>query len=850
MGVLLQDVGYAFRQLRKTPGFTVTVLLTLALGIGANSAIFTLVNAILLHNLPVTDPKTLIRIGDTDACCVNSGWDDKGDYSLFATDTYYMFKKSLPEFEELAAMESGYAWRPITVRRAGPQTVAKSVMGTFVSGNYFRVFGLSPAAGRLFADSDDQKGAPITAVMSYDAWQQDYAGDPGVVGSAFYINTKPATIIGIAPKGFYGDRVDTNPPKYFLPMNSMDAVIGTPYFTDPDVEWAYILGRVKPGTSIPALQAKASALLKQQFAPLKTFSDQRAQKVLPLTHVVLTPGGGGIQNMQDGYKDHLRLLQWIAAMVLLVACANIANLLLVRGMSRRAELSIRSALGAQRSRIVRQLLTESILLSGMGGLLGLAISYLGAHALLALAFPDQHNMPVTASPSPLVIGFAFALSLVTGILFGLAPALMAARTQPAEALRSNARTTAHSASFLQRALVVLQAALSLVLLVAAGLFAQSLSKAENVNMKLDATNRYIAHINPQAAGYTNTEVEPLYQAIVDRFHAIPGVVKVGLATYTPMEANNWGSGVKVQGEADINKGASWVKGTPEYFDSVGTHVVMGRGFTLQDTLNAPPVAVVNQEFVKLFFGTRNPIGHRFGFSGPGQAGLDGAHEIVGVVEDTTYSSVYWKNHAMYFLPLTQRAGSANDPKSPLEKDQSMYAGALVIQTSRPVPGFEKIVTDTLASINPNLTIVKFQTFQQQIDDRFIEERLIARLTSLFGLLALLLAAIGLYGVTAYTVVRRTPEIGIRMALGAARSRVIGTVMRGAMLQTVAGLAIGIPVSIFCVRYVKSQLYEITSVNVPVMSIAIGVLVLAAAIAGIIPARRAASIDPVRALRVD
>jgi macrolide transport system ATP-binding/permease protein len=850
MRFLQQDLAFAFRQLRKTPGFTATVLLTLALGVGANSAIFTLVNAILLHNLPVTDPKTLIRIGDKDDCCVNGGWHDDGDYSLFATDTYSMFKKSLPEFEELAAMESGYAWRPITVRRAGASTVAKSVTGTFVSGNYFRVFGLSPAAGRLFMDADDQKGAPITAVMSYDAWQQDYAGDPRVVGSPFYINTKPATIIGVAPKGFYGDRIDTNPPKYFLPMNTMDGVIGAPYFTDPDTQWAYIVGRVKPGTSLPALQAKASTLLKQQYAPLKTFTDQRAQKVLPHTHVVLTPGGGGIQNMQDGYKDHLKLLQWIAALVLLVACANIANLLLVRGMSRRAEISIRSALGAQRSRIVRQLLTESILLSGLGGLLGLAVSYLGAHGLLVLAFPNQHNMPVSASPSPLVIGFAFALSLVTGIVFGLAPALMAARTEPAEALRANARTTAHGASFLQRALVVLQAALSLVLLVAAGLFAQSLSKAENVDMKLDATNRYLAHINPQAAGYKNTEVEPLYQAIVDRFHAIPGVLKVGLATYTPMESNNWGSGVKVQGEPDLNKGASWVKGTPEYFDSVGTHVVMGRGFTSQDTLNAPPVAVVNQEFVKLFFGNRNPIGHRFGFSGPGQAGLDGAHEIVGVVEDTTYTSVYWKNHAMYFLPLTQRAGNANDPNGHLENDQSMYAGALVIQTSRPIPGFEKIVGDTLASINPNLTIVKFQTFQQQIDDRFIEERMIARLTSLFGLLALLLAAIGLYGVTSYTVVRRTPEIGIRMALGAARSRVIGTVMRGAMLQTVAGLAIGIPVAIFCVRYVKSQLYEITSVNVPVMVIAIGVLVLAAAIAGIIPARRAASIDPVRALRVE
>jgi macrolide transport system ATP-binding/permease protein len=850
MRVLLQDLGYGFRQFRKTPGFTVTVLLTLALGIGANSSIFTLVNAILLHNLPVIDPKTLIRVGDKDDCCVNGGWKDDGDYSLFATDTYYMFKKSLPQFEELAAMESGYAWRPVTVRRAGRQTVAKSAVGTFVSGNYFRVFGLSPAAGRLFVDADDQKGAPITAVMSYDAWQQDYAGDPSVVGSAFYLNTKPATIIGVAPKGFYGDRIDTNPPKYFLPMNLMDEVVGAPYFNDPDSQWAYIIGRVKPGTSLPALQAKASALLKQQFAPLKTFTDERAKKVISRTHVVLSPGGGGIQNMQEGYKDHLNLLQWIAALVLLVACANIANLLLVRGMGRRAELSIRAALGAQRSRIVRQLLTESILLSGIGGLLGLAVSYLGAHALLALAFPDQHNMPVTASPSPLVIGFAFALSLVTGILFGLAPALMAARAQPSEALRSNARTTAQGASLLQRALVVLQAALSLVLLVAAGLFAQSLSKAENVDMKLDPTNRYIAHINPQAAGYKNTELEPLYRTVVDRFHAIPGVLKVALATYTPMEDNNWGSGVKVHGDPDLNKGASWVKGTSEYFDSVGTHVVMGRGFTSQDTLNAPPVAVVNQEFVKQFFGKRNPIGHSFGNSGPGQAGMDGAHEIVGVVEDTTYTSVYWKNHAMYFLPLTQRAGSANDPNDSFDKDQSMYAGALVIQTAYPVAGFEKIVGDTLASINPNLTVVKFQTFQQQIDDDFIQERLIARLTSLFGLLALLLAAIGLYGVTAYTVVRRTPEIGIRMALGAARSRVIGAVMRGAMLQAIAGLAIGIPVAIFCVRYVKSQLYEITSVNMSVMAIAIGVLVLAAAIAAIIPAQRAASIDPARALRIE
>jgi len=840
---LLNDVRYALRIIRNSPGFTVVAVLTLALGIGANSAIFTLVHSVLLRTLPVAEPKTLIRIGDRDDCCVNSGTNGSGDYSLFATETYYFFKKNLPEFDELAAMESGYAWRPITVRREGPQTIAQSVMGTFVSGNYFRVFGLTPAAGRFFVDADDKKGAPISAVMSYETWQQDFSADPSVIGGTFWINTKAVTIIGVAPKGFYGDRLSSQPPKYYLPLESMDTIIGAPYLHDPEVEWAYIIGRIKPDVALPALQAKASVLLRQQFSTLKMFRTERNKKALARAHVVLTPGGGGIQNMQDEYKEHLHLLTWIAALVLLVACANIANLLLVRGIGRRAEISIRTALGAERSRIVRQLLTESVLLAGLGGLLGLGVSFLGARMLLALAFPSQRGIPIDASPSPAVIAFAFGLSLVTGILFGVAPAWIAARTEAAEALRSTPRTTAHGASWLQRALVVLQAALSLVLLVAAGVFTQSLNKAQGINMKLDATNRYIIHINPQAAGYPTTQVEALYRTIEDRFHALPGVVKVGLATYTPMEENNWGTGVKIQGEPDPEKGASWVKGTAEYFDSVGTRVVMGRGFSTEDTLKAPPVAVVNQEFVKQFFGARNPIGHRFGFPDPGK---DSAYEIVGVVEDTTYTSVYWKNHAMYFVPLTQRPANSENP---VEKDLSMYAGAIVVETSRPVNNMEKVALGTLASINPNLTIVKFQTFEQQIDARFTEERLIARLTSLFGALALLLAALGLYGVTAYTVVRRTSEIGIRMALGAERSRVIAMVMRGTILQALLGLLIGAPVAMFCVRYVKSQLYEISSVNFTVMAAAAATLAVASAIAGIIPARRAASINPVEALRV-
>lgn len=851
MRVLFQDMSYAVRQLRKTPGFTVTVLLTLALGIGANAAIFTLVHAVMLRNLPVTNPETLVRIGDSNDCCVNSGFNDKGAYSLFATDTYYLFKKNLPEFEELAAMESGYAWRPLTVRRQGGQAPAQSMLGTFVSGNYFRVFGLSPAAGRLFVDSDDQKGAPVTAVMSYDAWQQDYAGDPTVVGSTFVINTRPATIIGIAPKGFYGDRLSSQPPRFYLPLESMDPVLGAPYERDPEVSWAYVIGRIRPGVSQAALQAKTSALLRQQFATLKLFQGAKNKSALDHAHVVLTPGGAGIQNMQDEYRDHLRLLEWIAGLVLLVACANIANLLLVRGMSRQAEMSIRSALGAQRMRLVRQLLTESVVLAGLGGLLGLGVSYLGAHMLLLLAFPGAQNVPINAAPSLVVIGFAFALSVATGVLFGIAPAWIAARTQPADALRSNARTTAQGASLLQRGLVVLQAALSLVLLVAAGLFVQSLSKLESSDMKLDARNRYIIHINPQAAGYATTQVEPLYRTLIDHFHALPGVQHVALSTYTPMEENNWSTGVKLQGEPDPDKGASWVKGTPEYFDSVGTHVLMGRGFREQDTLSAPPVAVVNQEFVRQFLNGKNPIGRRFGYPGPGK---DAAFEIVGVVEDTTYTSVYWKNHAMYFVPMTQRPkvsflpGEGDENK--IENDISMYAGAIVVQTDRPIPGMEALALKTLSGVNPNLTIVKFQTFQQQINDRFTEERLIARLTSLFGGLALLLAALGLYGVTAYTVARRTPEIGIRMALGAERSSVVVMVMRGAAIQALAGLALGVPVAMLCVRYVKSQLYEISSVNFTVMAAAIATLALAALVAGLIPARRAASIDPMKALRVE
>jgi predicted permease len=436
------------------------------------------------------------------------------------------------------------------------------------------------------------------------------------------------------------------------------------------------------------------------------------------------------------------------------------------------------------------------------------------------------------------------LSLLTGALFGVVPAWITAQVQPADALRTGSRTSGAGASLLLRGLVVLQVGLSLVLLVGAALFLESLTKLESTDLKLNPKNRYIVHINPQTAGYVQTQLETLYRTLEDRFHAVPGVINVGIASYTPMEDDNNGWDVFEQGQPYLKVEASRIRMNAEYLESVGTHVVMGRGIGVRDTAHAPTVAVVNQAFVKkLFKPGENPIGHRFGLRGPDSSG---DWEIVGVAEDTAYTSARWKDHAMFFIPLMQEPTA----KFPIDKDESLYAGAIVLETDRPVGQMEEVARRTLAGINPNLTVVKFQTFDAQIADRFNGERMISRLTLLFGGLALLLATIGLYGVTAYSVARRAPEIGIRMALGAERGGVVAMILRGALIQTVLGIAIGIPVALLSVKYLKSQLYEITTADARVMIIAIVTLAAAACIAALVPARRAASIDPVQALRME
>jgi predicted permease len=841
---ILQDCGYALRMLRKSPVFSVVAVLTLALGIGANAAIFTLVNALMLKSLPVADPKMLIRLGNNNDCCVGIGFRDNGEYSYFTTDSYEYLRKNVPEFEELAAMQAGFAYRPVVVRRDNTEDAPRSLMGEFVSGNYFRTFGLSSGAGRLLEDRDDRAGVPLTAVMSYETWKTRFNGDASVVGSTFRVNTKPVTVIGIAPNGFYGDRLLPSPPEYYFPIESMPEIANVTYVHNSDMQWLYLIGRVKPGVSLGALQQKVNTLLRQQLGETQHFSGRDGQTKMKTLHAVLTPGGAGIQAMQENYDKRLQLLMVVSGLVLLIACANLANLLLVRGMARKPEMNVRTALGAWRGRILQQLLTESVLLACLGGLAGLAVAYVGARMLLALAFPGAESVPIAASPSAMVLAFACGLSLLTGVLFGVMPAWIASKAEPADALRGGARSVAGGTTLLQRMLVVMQAGLSLVLLVGAGLFAKSLSKLEHIDLKLDPVNRYIVHINPQTAGYPQAKVGELYRTIEERFHAIPGVEKVGISSFTPMEDNNNGWGVRIQGKPEHNAIATFIKANAEYFDSVGTRVVMGRGLRVEDTAESQHVAVVNKEFVRqLFKPGENPIGQHFGWDQKAA----GDWEIVGVVEDTAYQSATWKDHMMYFVPLMQRPSSADYP---IDKDENMYAGAIVLKTNRPVPEMEELSRKTLAGINPNLSVVRFQTFTAQIAEQFGQDRMLSRLTMLFGGLALLLATLGLYGVTAYGVARRTSEIGIRMALGAERGSVTAMVMRGAMVQAVIGLALGVPTAMLCVRYIESQLFEIKGIDMGVLTGAVVTLMAAAVLAGLIPARRAASIEPAQALRTE
>ena len=850
MQTIIQDLRYALRQMRLAPAFTLTAILTLAIGIGATTAIFTLVHAIMLKSLPVTDPARLYRIGDAPECCVE-GWEGD-DWSLFSYQLYQRLTATAPEFEQVAAFQA--ASSTYGIRSASRDHEARPLRAEFVTGNYFQVFGVGALMGRVIAPSDDQQSAPPVAVMSYRTWQQSYGSDPSLIGTTFFIDGQPATLIGVAPPGFFGETLRSHPPDFWLPVQQELLVDGpNGLMRTNHSNWLYAIGRLRPGATADGLPARLTPVLQQWLRNDDDLpADMRAQldPTIPHKYIRLAPAGGGVGTMKENYGASLRILLTVCGTVLLIACANIANLLLARGTARRMQTAVRIALGATRKRLIRQSLTEAVLLSLIGGVLGVAVSYFGARLILALAFRNAPIVPISATPSWPILGFAFLLSLLTGVLFGVVPAWFASHSDPADALHGANRSTREASSLPQKLLVIGQAALSLVLLACAGLLVSSLRNLEHQDFGFVTSNRVLVEMNSPLPSYTPERLNALYRAIEDRLLQLPNVQSVGLALYSPLTFDNWGEYVAVEGKGDPKPGeeslSSWDRVSHSYFPTIGQTILHGRDFSESDTTGSRPVAIVNQTFVKRFFPNEDPLGKHFGMN---SAKYAGDYEIVGVVRDAKYVDPEKPANSMFFLPLGQSIHYTEKLAQSFE-ERSHFISGIQLRLRSYTPNLEAQLRRALGEIDPNLTIISVQTMDEQVAMNFDQERMVAQLAGTFGIIALLLAAIGLYGLTAYTVVRRTSEIGVRMALGADRMNIVRLVLRGAFLQVAVGLLIGIPFAIGAGRLMTAKLFGVRSWDPKVFALAILSLGICAAVASILPAQRAASTDPVKALRAD
>jgi predicted permease len=849
MQTLRQDISYALRQMRLSPVFTLTAMLTLALGIGATTAIFSLIYSVMLKSLPVVDPSSLYRVGAGTDCCVEGGPQD--EWGLYSYPLYLRLKTAAPEFEQMAAFQA--AGVPFSVRRGERDNVAKPLRGEFVSGNYFNTFGIQAFAGRAIGPSDDQPSAPPAAMLSYRAWQQQYNSDPSVVGSTFIVNGHPFTIAGIAPPGFFGETLRSDPPELWLPLQQEPLVNAQNSLLKQSISgWLRIIGRLKPGASTAGIAPRLTGVLRQWMAHDSGWPGEFMPMIvqsLPKQQIKIIPGGSGVETMKADYGDSLHILLTVCCLVLLIACANIANLLLARGAARRSQTSVRLALGASRKRLIQQSFTESVVLSVLGGIAGVAVAYLGVKLVVALAFHSSQFVPIDAKPSLPVLAFAFGLSLLTGVLFGTAPAWFTSHGNPVEALRGANRSTRDSATLPQKVLVVVQATLSIVLLAGAGLLTRSLRNLEHQSFGFDTDHRVSIVMNEPPASYTEPQLDALDRELQNRLTQIPGVQRAALALYTPY-IDNWGEAIVPEGhgvpQLDDKSNASWDRVSPGYLETMGQPILRGRSITEEDTGTTRGVAVVNEAFAKQFFPEQDAIGKHFGLDIPEYST---AFEIVGIVRNAKYMSPSRPAHPMMFAPLAQHV-TYNQPVMALVDHHSHYITGAVLELRENVDGLEALVRKAFSEVDPNLTIISMQPMQQQVDSNFDQQRAVAQMTGLFGILALVLAAVGLYGVTAYTVERRTSEIGVRMALGADRSNVVRLVLRGAFRQVLIGLALGIPISIACGHLMAAQLYQVKSWDPLVLAGSIAALGFCALVASVIPAQRAASINPVQALRTD
>ena len=852
MGNLIGELRYALRQFWVARIFTITAVLTLALGIGGTTAIFTLIHAVMLRSLPVSDPSRLYRIGDGDSCCVQGGPQDR--WGMFSFPLYERLKAELPEFEEVTAFQA--AGPRLSVRRQNVELTSRPMRSQYVTGTYFSTLGVRAFGGRVFNATDDAPAAPPVAVLSHHVWQSTYGADPSMVGATLVVEGHPFTVVGVTPPGFFGETLRGDPPDLWIPLQQEPLINGdTSILRQPISAWLRVIGRLRPGATTDGVGPRLTGILRQWMQHDSGYPPNWMPDIVQALQrqvIAVVPAGAGVGIMKEQYGRSLRILLGVCGLVLLIACANVANLLLARAVARRGETALRLAIGASRRQIITQALVESILLAVAGGIVGLAVAIGTARLLVALAFAGAAFVPINTYPEPMVLAFAFALALLTGILFGAMPAWFATRTDPMDALRGAGRSTGDHSSLTRKALLVVQATLAVVLVAGSMMLARSLGKLEHQDFGYEVQGRVLVALNRPPATYTAEKLAALNRALEERLNRLPGVRGAGLALYNPL-TDNWGELVLVAGhpapKPGEQAGASWDRVSANYLQLLGVKLARGRHFTEADNESSEHVAVVNEAFVRRFFKDgEDPLDQRFGLDLPEYVNT---YRIVGIVRDAKFAGFQLDRPArpMFYVALAQTVDYAHPLMKRLEL-QSHFVRGLLLVTDLPPAALEPEVRRALASVDPNLTITSVRTLRQQVDRSFDQQRAVASLAGLFGIVALVLAAIGLYGVTAYTVAQRTNEIGIRMALGAARGNVVGMVLQGAFRRVLVGLALGLPLAIGAGYLLSAQLYGVRFWDPLALGVSALSLAACAFFAAVIPARRAASISPIRALRTN
>lgn len=840
MGGLAQDLRYALRQLRKTPGFTAVAVITLALGIGANTAIFTLLNAVLLRNLPVREPQQLMLFGKG---TWRGSQDDLPDRSwqLFSYPFFREFRRKNQVFSDVAAIDSILFG---THGRVGESAILEKINAELVSGTYFNVLGVNPILGRTLTDADDETpgGHPV-AVASYSWWQRRFGKDPGLIGRTVTIRSTAYTLIGVAPPEFFGVTVGQSP-DVWVPL-AMEKEI-SPGWNGLDknlFQSLYIIGQRRPEVTAEQANANTNLLFKQilreyvgaQPTPKQLDDIQHAR-------IDLTPAATGLSTLRHEFSSPLRILMAAVALVLLVACANVANLLLARATVRQREIAVRMSMGAARLRLVRQLLVESMLLGGTGAILGVCSAWWATRLLLRMLSTGGDSLKVAIAPDATVLGFTVVVAIVTVMLFGTAPALYATRVDLVPSLKESRGTTStRSRSRMARGLIVGQVALSVVLLVGAGLFLRSLVNLTNVDSGFNKQNVLITSLDPGGAGY---QQDARWQSAMDqiegRVSALPGVRAASFA-FSVFSGGGWTDAIVVLGRPTYEHGPEVDQNIvgPRYLNAMGMPILLGRNLLPQDSATSSKVAVINETLAHTYFGGGSPLGRTFSVGGePGTQThttewLD--IEVVGVVKDAKYMDLQEKPMPAAFYPYSQH------PK---------FLYNFVARYSGNPTALAHAITKTVSDIDPDLPVGDFTTLAQVVDDSVLNHRLVAQLCTFFGVLAALLVCIGIYGLMSYGVTLRTNEFGVRLALGAGRPHVLWLVLRETLGLVLLGIVIGLALAPAVSRIVASFLFGLKFYDPLSIGSAIFAMIAVAVLAGYIPARRAANVDPMVALRYE